>query len=371
MVDFTKISDIESPALSPREIAAQLIPYWGRIGGSAIVAAALGIAISYLIAPTYTARMTFLSPQPQQSSASAALASLGALSGLAGVAGGMKSPSDQYVALMQSETLSNRIIDRFKLLEVYDAKYNVDARKLLDAKIRISVGKKDGIITVEADDRDKQRAADIANAYLEELQKFSSTLALTEAQQRRIFFEKQLEQTRDKLASAQAKLQQSGFNAGALKSEPKAAAESYARIKAEAAGAEIRVQSLRRSLTEQSPELQQQLAILGGLRSQLAQLEQPLEMSGKQDYISAYRDYKYQESLFEIFSRQFELAKLDESRDGTVFQQIDHAKPPERKSKPKRIQFAFIALLLGGLGSVAVVLLKQRNATPNRLTHPT
>ena len=176
-----------------------------------LLVGALALGVAFLLPKTYTAKTSFLPPQAQQSSAGAALAQLGALAGLAGGAGGPTTPADQYVALMQSETVLDRLIDRFKLMQVYDTEYRFEARTELGKRVRISVGKKDGLITVEADDRDPARAADLANAHVEELRRLAANLALTEAQVRRAFFEEQLKQTRDRLTKAQQDLQGSGF----------------------------------------------------------------------------------------------------------------------------------------------------------------
>ena len=116
------------------------------LGPLAVGLAALGL--SFLIAPTFTARTSFLPPQQQQSAASAALSQLGALSGLAASAAGLKNPSDQYVALLKSAVVADRLIDRFKLMELYEVKFREDVRKTLSASTRISAGK-DGLLTVE------------------------------------------------------------------------------------------------------------------------------------------------------------------------------------------------------------------------------
>lgn len=320
-----------------------------KVGALSFAVAVLTYGITLLLPPTFTARATIISPQQQQNSASAALASLGALAGLAG--GGMlKSPADQYISVMQSVTVGNRIIDRFKLMEVYESRFRVDALKALNTNVRINAGKKDNLITIDVDDEDPARAAQMANAYVEELRWITNRLALTEAQQRRAFFDQQLQQTKNALKEAQLQVQKAGFTAGALKSEPRAAAEGYARTKAEIAGIEVRLGALRKTLTESAPEIQQQLAALVGLRSQLAQLEQPMASSSDQDYVSAYRDFKYQEALFEIFAKQFELAKMDESREGTLIQVLDPASPPEKRSKPKRMMVSASAAVVAGLG---------------------
>lgn len=322
------------------EVLDLLARRWRMLVGVSLLAGMAALGASYLIKPTFTARTSFIPPQQQQSSAASALASLGALAGLAG-GGGIKTPGDQYLALMQSVNIEDRIIDRFKLMGLYEAKYRFEARQQLERNVRINLGKKDGLITVEADATDPALAADIANQYVAELRRLSSELALTEAQQRRVFFEAELKRTRGKLAEAQQALQSGGFNAGALKAEPKAAADNYARLKAELTAAEVKLQTLRRTLTDTAPEIQQQSTLVGALRAQLAKLEDREVDSNGADYIGRYREYKYQEALFELFSKQYEIARLDESREGAMIQVIDIATPPEHKSKPQR---AFVAL---------------------------
>lgn len=324
-----------------------------------LLAGALALGITYLIAPTFTAVTTFMPPQQAQSGVASALAALGPLAGLAGGAVGTSNTGDRYVALMQSVTVSDRLIERFKLMEVYESKFRVDAQKDLSKNVRISLGKKDGLIKVEVDDTSPQRAADIANRYVDELRRVTAGLAVTEAQQRRMFFEQQLQQSRERLVQAQQALQASGFNPGALKAEPKAAAEGYARLKAEVTAAEVRLQVTRGSLTDNAPEVRQQQATLTALRAQLARIEQAATPTGGPDYIGRYRDFKYQETLFDLYARQFELARVDESREGTLIQVLDPATPPERKSKPKRALTAAGAALAVAVALIAWVLLRR------------
>jgi capsule polysaccharide export protein KpsE/RkpR len=324
-----------------------------------LVAALAALGITYLITPTFTARTTFLPPQQQQSSAAAAVASLGALAGLAGGVGGIKSPADQYVALMQSTTVQDRLIEQYKLMEVYEAKYRFEARKTLQQNVRISLGKKDGLIAVEVDDKDPKRAADLANSHVDELRIMTNVLAVTEAQQRRAFFEQQLERSKERMTKAQQSLQASGFNQGALRTEPRAAADSYARLKAEVTAAEVRLQTMRSYLNENAPEFRQQQAELIALRGQLSRVEQVADPQSGPDYISKYREFKYEEALFDLFARQYEMARLDESREGALIQVVDAAQVPEWKSKPKRAVFtlgAFVAVLIV---LVAFVLIRQ------------
>lgn len=316
-----------------------------------VAAAAIGFGVSYLVPPSYTSVTTIIPPQQQQGGAAGALASLGALAGVAAGGAGMRNPADQYVALMQSVTVSNRIVDRYKLVQQYGVKFQSDARRELGMNVRFNVGKKDGLITIEVDDTDRQRAADIANSYVDELRQLSDTIAVTEAQKRRVFFERELKQTQARLVQAQQAMQASGLTQGALKAEPRSAAEGYARLRAAATAAEVRLQTLRRTLADSAPEIQLQESELAALRSQLARLEQSSDVQGGPDYVSKYREFKYQETLFELYARQFEIARADESREGGLIQIVDKAGPAEKKSKPKRAMFAV------GAGMVTLLLL--------------
>jgi len=296
-------------------------------------------------------------PQQQQSAAAGALASLGALAGVAG--GGVRNTGDQYVALVQSHSVTDRLIERFDLQAVYEDDFRTDTRLKLDLRTHVNLGKKDGLIVLEVEDHDPKRAADMANAYVEELRKLTARLALTEAQQRRQFFEGQLAQVRDKLTAAQLALQGTGVTAGALKAEPKATAEGFAKLKAELTTAEVRLQVLRRGLADSAPEMQAQTAIIGALRSELHRMETPDATNNQAGYISAYREFKYQESLLDLIARQYELAKVDESRDGGQLQLVDQAQVPERKSRPKRSQWMMTAFLAAFAATAALILLQH------------
>lgn len=326
-----------------------------------LAAGLLALALTYAFKPTYTARTSLLPPQQQnQNAAASALASLGALGNAAGAAATLRTPGDQYLALLQSTTIADRLISEFKLMEVYDEDNLVDTRRKLDRRVDMSVGKKDGLITIEVDDKDPTRAAAMARRYVDELRRLTSRLALTEAQQRRVFFEAQLAEARDRLTQAQLTLQGSGFGAGALRAEPRAAAEAYARVKAEVTATEIRLQVLRRSLADHTPEVQQQLSVLAALRSQLARLETVPEAPKDPDYVGRFREFKYQEALFETLARQYESARLDEAREGALIQVVDEAQVPDKKSWPKRGLTAAGVTLASFVALLWFVLRRQR-----------
>lgn len=333
------------------------------LGPLAVGLAALGI--SFAITPTFTATTKFLPPQQQQSAAAAMLQSLGALGGLAGAATGLKNPNDQYVSFLQSRTLQDTLIERFQLMERYESEFMEDARKALSENARISAGK-DGLITVSVDDHDPAFAAELANAHVQELTLLLGRLAVTEAQQRRLFFEKQLAEAKTKLAQAEQALQASGLNMSALKANPQAAVEGLAQLQASITAQEVKVATMRGYLTENAPDFRRALNELGALRAQLRQAErsQAPASPGDSDYVAKFRDFKYHETLFELFAKQYEIARVDESREGAVIQIVDVAQAPEKKSKPKRALIAVLATLASGFALLLFVFVRQalRNA---------
>ena len=324
-----------------------------------LVAGLLALGITFAIPPTFTATTKFMPPQQQQSSAAAMLSSLGALGGLAGAASGLKNPADQYVAFLKSRTVQDALIERFKLTERYETKFKVDARAALTASAQIASGK-DGLISIDVSDKDPQFAAQLANAYVEELGKLLNRLAVTEAQQRRMFFEKQLTNAKDGLVKAEQALKSSGVNSSALKASPAAAVEGLAKIKAGITAQEIKLASMRGYLTESAPDFKQAQTEMSALRGQLARAErEEPASSGDSDYIAKFRDFKYHETLFELFAKQYEMARIDESREGAVIQVVDAAQPPERKSKPKKALIAMMTTLAVGFALLLFVFIRQ------------
>ena len=327
-----------------------------------LLAGLVALAITFAVKPTFTATTKFLPPLPGQGSAQMMLQSLGALGGLAGAATGIKNPNDQFIAFLGSVSVGNALIDRFKLMERYDVDLRVKALKELADISKFSSGK-DGLITVDVDDTDPVFAAQLANAYLEEMGTLLKRLAITEAQYRRVFFEKQLVDTREKLTAAEQAIRASGVNRSVLRQSPDISIRVLAELQGRIAGQEVKLANMRGFLSESSPDFKQALIEMGALRAQLAKVEAstlPGESSSDDaNYITRYRNVKYFESLFDFFARQFEAAKTDEAREGAAIQVVDVALPPERKSKPKRAVVAIITMVVAMLLLLVFVALRQ------------
>jgi tyrosine-protein kinase Etk/Wzc len=321
----------------------------------------LALAMSFLVTPTYTAAARIL-PPAQQQGAAALSGQLGALSSLIGGAAAIRNSVDQYVALIKSRTVLDGVIQRFKLLELYDKQYVEDARRILERRTRVSAGAKDGIITIEFDDKDPKRAADIANGFVAELRNLAKTLAITEAGQRRLFFETQLKTAKENLTKAEVTLGTSGVGVAVLKTVPQSALESLARLKAQITTQEIKLASMRTFMTESNPEYRLAQQELAALRGELAKAEASTtgQATGDgADYIARYRDFKYYETLFDLMAKQYEVARLDEAREGAVVQVVDVAVPPDRKSGPRKALIAVITTTVTFLGLVLILLARR------------
>lgn len=338
-------------------------------------AAAIGLVAALLWPSTYTSTVTLLPPQ-QSSSVGAALTSqLGSLGSFAGLASGMglKNPNDMYAAMLKSRTVEDAIVDRFDLRREYGKKFVSDAREALEKHCSISPGGKDGLIHIDVTDHNPKRAAELANGYVEEFRKLSQNIAIGEASQRRLFFQQQLEQAKDNLANSEEALKQTEQKTGLIQldSQARALIESAAALRAQIAAKEVEIESLRSFATDQNSQLVQAQQELEGLRAQLAKLggsdsgsDQGIIVPKGQvpqaglEYVRKLRDVKYYETIFDIIARQFEVAKLDEAKQGSLIQVVDAAVPADRKSFPRLGVFVAVGAILGFLASLCTVLLQ-------------
>jgi len=344
--------------------------------GLPLAAAIVSAAVSLVLPAQYTATTRILAPQRSQSSAAMLLNQLGgALGGIGSLAAGsaLKSPDQLYVGMLHSRSVADSLAQRFGLARVYDEEYPSAVRKDLDRRTDIKTDRS-GIITLEYTDRDPKRAADVANGYVEELTKLTQTLAVGEASQRRLFFERQLAQEKDRLADAEVALKSTQEQTGLIKldEQGKALIEAIGRLRAQIAAKEVRLAALRTFSNPHNPDYVRTRAELSGLQDQLSKLEKPgsgakgdvfvpasqVPESGL-EYVRRLRDVKYHETLFELLAKQLELAKLDEAQEGSLVQVVDRAITPDRRSSPKRTLIVAIATLAAVFAAVAWALLAE------------
>lgn len=274
------------------EYVIHILKAWKGILGATGLFVLAAIGGSYLIPNTYTGIAKILPPQSSQSSSvnAVVLAQLGGLANMAGGSLGARDPNALYITMLKSRRVTEKLVYRFDLQKIYKTRTLTDAVAVLGGFTNIYTSK-DGVIAVEVEDKSPQRAAELANAYVDELNKLLQTLALSEAAQRRKYFENQLKPAKERLINAEI-------------------------------------------LLDRTPSTSLQ-------------------------YMEARRNLKFEESVYEILIKQFEIAKLDESKDAPLIQVLDKAETPEKKSKPKRTMIVLLVGILGLIFSIAIVVIRK------------
>lgn len=338
----------------------------------ALGAAAVCVVLAFVIPPTYTATIRLLPPQQNQSLASLFVGQTAApLAALAQKDLGLKNPSDLYIGLLNSRSVQDALVRDFELRRVYGAARLSDARRELQSRTRIQ-STKEGLITVSVEDQDPSRAAAIANGFSEELRAMSKRLAVTEAAQRRLFFDDQVQQAKSDLERAATEFTAIQQKTGVLQMDAQARVliETAASLRAQIAAGEVRLHALRQFGTEQNPEIRSQEALVAGWRGELARLESqqpgdPAFSKGRapeqaQEYGRCLRELRYREAVLEMLLKQSEAAKLDEAREGAVIQVVDEAVPPDRRSSPKRAAIVVVGTVLAVGLALTFLSLRQR-----------
>ena len=349
------------PSIGALEV---LLPLWHRrwwLLLTLVLSAALGFGASLTRPMRFIAQASFVAQPSLRPSAGSVAGALPALAGLVGGAGG--SPTDLHVAILRSEAVSDRIIERFSLQPGWQLRTRSETRQRLNRRVSFGIGRRDGVVQVTVEDENPQRAAAMANEYIEELRQRLRAFALEDARQRRQFYEAQLATARAGLDKAQKQLQASGYDRAALRSEPRSAAEAYGRMQAEVTAAELRLEATRRVRAEGSPEVQQASAELGALRGQLARLEVPRDDgAGGGAFVSRVREFRYAETLAESIAKQAEGARVDEAADPLTLQVLDRAAVPEFPSSPQPLRWLQLAAAAGLGLHIAVLLMRHRLA---------
>jgi uncharacterized protein involved in exopolysaccharide biosynthesis len=387
-MDSASISDAPSDGyeINPIDILTQLAYrklLIARVTGIAIL---VGVVLCFVLPVRYTATTKIMPPQQTQSTASMLMtnqltaAGGGSLAALAG--GGLgKNPNDIYIGLLTSRPIADAIIQKFSLANVYHAKDMTKAREKLAGYTGVT-SDKSGFITVSVTDKDKKRVAEMANSYTDELRILTKSIAVTEASQRRLFYEEQLKQAKDALVAAELSFQQVQQQKGLvqLDAQAKAMIESLTAIRAQAAAKQVEVQALRSYSTEQNPDVQLAEKELASLQAEEARLEQSNQGQGIAglglgnvpaaglEYLRAAHELQYQQALFDMLMKQYDAAKLDESKDAAIIQVVEPAIEPDRKSEPKRLTILLISAFLGFFSGCIIAMfldwLERKKAQP-------
>ncbi len=330
-----------------------------------------GLAL-FFIPSYYKATSTIVVPTQSRSFASALVGQLGPIAALTGDLGGRDS-SDRYITLLKSNSISDALIEGHGLKNVYK-KYKIQQlRDELADHTRFQI-LKGGLISISVTDRDPQRAADLANGYVDYLYKLNSRLAVDEAGQRREFYQQQVEAAKQQLAGDEQKLKDAQEKTGLIQPEAQAKGviDAIGRLRTEIASKETEISAMETAATESNPDLVRLRAQVGGLRSELKKLEDANAAGGlvgthnlpaaALEYSRRLRDVKVDEAIVTALVKEFEEARVDEARSAPLVQMVDRAQPADERAGPDRIAIVAGAMLSGLICAIVYVLSAARRA---------
>jgi len=340
------------------------------------IAFLVGIVVSLLLPVSYTATTEIMTPQQTQQSTALLMSQLALnpsttspLSGASGGALSLRNPNELYMGLLASRPIADGIIAEFGLTGVYHAGDMTAARKALADRTTVT-SEKSTLISISVTDTDKKRAADIANAYPEQLRALTKNLAVTEASQRRLFYEQRLKDAKEDLVSAELAFERIQKEKGLvqLDAQTKSLIMSQADLHAQVAAKEVQLQALRSYSTEQNPEVQLLESQLASLQEESAKLEERggspnssgldlADVAGAgAEYLRAEHELEYRQALFDLLLKQYDAARWDEARNAAVIQVVEEAIPPDRKSAPSRTVVVLMFAALGLFGAWFYIL---------------
>ncbi len=395
-------SDLVPPdvTVTPAWVANTRI-LWERrrlLGGIAAVSLLLSLLFAFTLPKQYKSSAQIMPPSNTGMSTAmlAALAgrALGGMSGLSSLAGSMLGGNNStalFVDLLRSGTVAGHLMDRFQLQSVYHKRYRVDTAKYLAHHTTITDDKKSGVITITVQDTDPRRARDLAQGYLDELNLLVNRTSTSSAHQERVFIEKRLQKVKIDLELAQQKMSEFSSTHGTvdIKEQGRAMVEAASRLQAQMILEQANLNSLRQIYGDGNVRVRATQARIGELRSQLAKISgssAPLPVSattGADDehanadgnelypplrqlprlavpYANLYRQVQVQETLFELLTQQYELARIQEAKDVPVVGVIDSPGIPEKKSFPPRLLLAELLTIVFTTIAAALLLAWQR-----------
>jgi tyrosine-protein kinase Etk/Wzc len=314
-----------------------------------------------VVTPTYTAKTVIMPNNSQQNLVTSAMSMIGTVANIGGV---VKTQDDYYISLLQSDNLLNGVIQKLELQEIYKTDKLIDARQRLKAIYRVTSDKKGGFIVVEADNKDPEFSAKIANTFVEELKNLLGKIALASAKQRLLFYEKAISKTENDLADAKAKFQDANEKSGVL-SNSTLTENIYNQI----SNKELQISAMSHFSTAQNPDVRRLEAELAALRGQLFKSSEnnnaKLKESAlpQQTAINAYREIKSLELILGALTSQYRASLAEAFSSDPFVQQIEVATPPERRSKPQRtaivLYYSLLGLIIGFVISIVKIHVKK------------
>jgi uncharacterized protein involved in exopolysaccharide biosynthesis len=369
----TELPDDEDISIDFGELYRSLRQERKTILAAALGCLAIAAIAAFLIPAKYTSTASFIPPSNSVNPSTALVAGELSAAGAGGLLGAVKSSGDLYVGILKSRSIAGELVQRFNLKQVYGVKKESQAEKKLDSNTDVTVDAKSSIITVNVTDKSPQRAQDLANGYMDALRETDGRLALGQSSQRRLFFEQQLTKEKDDLEDAEVALKQTEEQSGLIAPTGQTESEikSIADMQAEIEVRQVQLAALRDSATEENPDVIRLRSEIGDLQGQLARMQKG---SGggpsmsiptskvpevELEYVRKDREVKYHEALFDMLSRQYEAARLDEARDAPVLQVLDEASYPDTKSSPKRMLIMLGGVVFGFIAGCVWVLMRE------------
>lgn len=373
---FEPEAQCEEDEIDLLDLALVLAKHKRLIIGIAFVACLVALILGFIMTPIYRAETRIVPPQllTGQMQVGGLLSLPSEVRSLVGQFGGTSTPADLITGIVKSRTMLDHIIDKFNLMDYYEAEYRQNARRALSDATNASVDTKSGLITITVEDKDPALAADIANSFVNELQDLLQNLAITQVSQQRLFLENQLKQAHHNLIQTEEEFQKYQAQSGLLNVDVQMEAlmDAIASIQAQVAVKEVQLKAARTFATAQNPEIKRLQAELAGLKKELKNLEakagtdnpnpipafEEIPKAGM-EYARRLRDFKFQETLYETLLQQYQAAVMAEAREGMVVQVVDPAIPPELKIKPRRKLMLIVAGFLGLFVGIFAAFIKE------------
>jgi uncharacterized protein involved in exopolysaccharide biosynthesis len=385
----------------PRWAVRAMLLWKHRVVLARITAIALlaSLTIAFTMPKQYKSSASIMPPDQQSGSSAMLLAalaghsgSLGALGSLAGGLLGGHTSTALYIDLLRSGSVSGHLIDRFDLMHVYQKKYRIDAAKHLARCTKITDDKKSGVITIEVEDTDRARARDLAQGYLDELSNLVLRTNTSAAHRERVFIEQRLQKVQADLEQAQLQLSEfsSRSNTIDIKEQTRAMVDAGARVQAELLIEQSGLESLRQIYGDDNVRVRETEARIASLKAELTKMtgsSAPLTAEEMHDdtgtdpissdkkgelypplrqlprlavpYADLYRRVRVQETLFELLTQQYEMARIEEAKDVSAVSVIDAPGIPERKSFPPRLLLSLLLTCFSFMCASAWILVRS------------
>ncbi|MDI6808534.1 MAG: GNVR domain-containing protein [Candidatus Eisenbacteria bacterium] len=363
----TPQENFEKDEINPVEYFRILMKRRQLIGMIVGIAFLVSLVYSLWLVKTYDATASILPPQQE---VTGAFQLPGAISSLGGSFLGIKTPADLWVGILRSQVIKDAIIDRFNLMKAFGVETKDDARGALNGMVRVTKSKED-IISITVVDTDPKRAAALANAFVEELDRINKSILTTSGRRMRVFVEARVKQASEELATAEdaVKAFQEKNRAVKLDDQSKAIIEAFANVKGQLMVREVELQTLLSYATPTNPQVELLKTQVEELKEKLRELEEGkgkiLNPSSKDifiptsrlpdlslQYARLLRDAKVQETVNGLLTQQYEMARIQEAKDSPTVQVLDTAQVPERKAGPNRKRIILVSTFAAGVFGV-------------------